>query len=1192
MYVSKPLKLARQLLETVKDRDLPFEERVDNSVQLAALILQASKEVEDREGRRMREQIGKMITDPLSKHLTLDLIDQSFRSQKPGRIANQIIYLLRKYGEPGFLDPFSRLGLKILSRAGKNMCKLLLPLISFVIRRNCKRVVIPAEDKAFQEYLLKRADQSVRVNLNRLGEALLGEQEALDRLNQYISDLQNPAIEHISVKPSTLYSQISYVGREDTLYVLQRRLRKLYRESMIHDCVRPNGTRTAKFVNLDMEEFKDFHLTLELFQSVLSEPEFKDCYAGIVLQAYLPDSFKALKDLSRWASERRSQGGAPIKVRLVKGANLAMEKVLSAQNNWACPVYPKKVQVDANFKSMLHFITQHDRYKSVHMSIGSHNLFDISYSLILSYERGCRNYISFEMLEGMAEHYQTVIHQLSEDMLVYAPTVKKKDFHVAVAYLLRRLDENTAKDNFLRDSFHLEVGSEKWQSQSELFRQSCEEMASINHMTRSHQNRAHIALNSLDAPFINESNTNWSLPESNVFKEVIYDHIQKLKGQQIPIVLGGKALDVKRTQRGVNPSDPSKPWYVFSTADENDIELAISTAEQTYSSWAAKSDEDRIVLMKQVGKAIQSQRAKLIAAMMTDVGKVADEADIEVSEAIDFCHYYAHSMYTWKQFKHFEYKGKGPVVVASPWNFACAIPTGSIASALVAGNTVIFKPAKEALLVGWILVNAFWNAGVPKDVLQFIIADDEPYATMLVTDPRIQAVILTGGTQTARRLIEKDPNLELYAETGGKNTLIVSSLCDRDEAIRDIIHSAFGFGGQKCSACSIAILEKELYDDPNFLKQLKDAASSLHVGRSDDKETKVGPLIQPPSGKLLKALTTLEPSEEWLLQPKARQDNPFIWSPGIKKGTVVDSYTYQTEFFGPILSLVRASSFSHALDLANQTPYGLTAGLHTLDEREKQLWSQKIEAGNLYINRGITGAIVQRQPFGGCKLSSYGRHLKAGGPNYLLQLMHIKETHLPEEREQMHASITAFKEGLSDVLYDDEMNEWSKAVSSYSYFWKYYFQREYDPSQVLGESNRLVYKPYNQVFYFYQPTDTRLDVYRIIAAATICSVPLTIMGESSHLSALMIPCFESIEGVQWRLLEKEKLLEEASALDQVKARVVSKLPAEQSAMLVRSFTSVNPVPVYNSGRLELLNYLREVAISSTEHRYGNISTDQ
>ncbi|MBN9195386.1 MAG: aldehyde dehydrogenase family protein, partial [Microbacterium sp.] len=315
-----------------------------------------------------------------------------------------------------------------------------------------------------------------------------------------------------------------------------------------------------------------------------------------------------------------------------------------------------------------------------------------------------------------------------------------------------------------------------------------------------------------------------------------------------------------------------------------------------------------------------------------------------------------------------------------------AIPAGGVLAALAAGSGVVIKPAKLSQRCGAVMVEALWEAGVPRDLLALVDVAERDLGTRLVSHPAVDRVILTGAYETAQLFRSFRPDLPLLAETSGKNAIVVTPSADLDLAASDVVKSAFGHAGQKCSAASLAILVGSVADSERFERQLVDAATSMRVGYPADPSTQIGPIIEPASGKLLDALTRLEEGESWLVEPKQLDDSGRLWSPGIKKGVRPGSPFHLTEYFGPVLGIMRAADLDEALRLQNAVDYGLTAGLHSLDSAEVAQWLDRVEAGNLYVNRGTTGAIVQRQPFGGWKRSAVGAGAKAGGPNYLYAL--------------------------------------------------------------------------------------------------------------------------------------------------------------------------------------------------------------
>lgn len=1074
--------------------------REERAITLTSLILDAVEPTTDE------KKLQKMLDDPQGRLFATAVADQCFRSVNSARVADQFLYELGKYGVPHFLPFWQRWGLSVLEMGGVNAIKAALPYMLEQIRKEASRVILTVDSEGLQNHLQKRQAEGVVVNLNHLGEAILSEQEAQDRLNLYGEDLKNPLIPYISIKISTLYSQISLLAWSQTLSILKERLRNLYREAK----------KYGKFVNLDMEEYRDLQLTFELFCAVLDEAEFRDFSAGIVLQSYLPDSFALQEKLTQWAINRQ---GAPIKLRIVKGANLAMEQVEASLRHWPQAPFNSKEEVDAQYKKMVEYGMRKRHAQYVHLGIASHNLFDIAYALLLRQENSVEEFVDFEMLEGMAESTRKVIQQIAGRMVLYTPTTTPEAFQYAFAYLIRRLDENTAPQNFLRHAFELKRGTPAWQQQVDQFERSLQDNpSSTPHRT---QNRLGKPISPpIDSPFCNEADTDFSLPQNRQWVDSIVSSKQGLKPIQ------------------------NKNWA--------ELDRAITTA----STAKIESSFNRSLLLFQIARTLREMRGELIRVMMEETQKSFTEADVEVSEAIDFAEYYRHCLEEWTHFKDDSWKGKGIVLVTPPWNFPCSIPAGGVLAALAGGNAVLFKPAPEAVRVGETLVQAFWKAGVAHDLLQFIPCSDDPEGTQLIQDPRIAAVVLTGATATAQHFMRLRPGLNLIAETGGKNGIIVTALSDRDLAVRDILQSAFGHAGQKCSACSLAVLEREVYADPHFKKALKESTESWIADSPFNLSARLTPLIRAPQPDLLRGLMALEPGEEWLLQPRHLGNN--LWSPGIKWGVQRGSFTHMTELFGPVLGVMCAENLPQAIDMLNQTGYGLTSGLQSLDDREQAFWSEKIEAGNLYINRGITGAIVQRQPFGGWKKSSFGWGLKAGGPNYLLQFMDY--TGEPEKGELSEKPLPLVHELHKQVPEEDEQL-WILSVGSYAYFWNHYFSQEHDPSQVLGEDNLLRYVPSKKI-HVYAPHPLELDRLRILAAALTCGATVTLLESEDAL----------------------KLAIQENKISRLRC-LVPPSPALWQALADQGI-SAYVAPISPNGRIELLHYLKEQSLSHSYHRYG------
>lgn len=1189
MDTSPYLEEASELLEKARARPMNPSDRQRQAIELSGLLLKEASRCMTRQERDLQEQLSRLMKDPFGKAFTTAMTDECFRSTKNSRIADQMIHLLQQFGIPQYLNWFKRLQLYLFRSLGINISRFLVPLAARSLRSQTSRVILPGETNLLTHHLQERKKEGVRLNLNHLGEAILSEKEAKKRLQIYLDDLKNPDIDYISVKISTIFSQINLLAFNDTVDFLAERLKLLYRAAMQYPVELPDKKKRAKFINLDMEEYRDLRLTVAVFQKVLDEPEFQEYSAGIVLQAYLPDSHHHQIELTQWAKKRVQSGGAPIKIRIVKGANLAMEQFEASLRGWPQAPYQAKDEVDANYKKMVIYGCIPENARAVRIGVASHNLFDISFAMLLRVENEVESYVGFEMLEGMADHIRRTVQKLTGDILLYCPVATKQEFQHAIAYLIRRLDENTGPENFLRHVFGLKPGTEAWDAQSSLFIESCQEIKTVFGEPRRTQNRLlHPVAPDPQAPFDNEPDTDFSLPQNQQWAKEISHHWKQVRPKSIPLVINGKELYENEEGIGINPSDGGKPFYRYAKAHKHDIEAALKCAKAHEKAWAATTVEHRSHLLERVAQKLRERRGELIGVMMIDAGKTVLEGDPEVSEAIDFAEYYRRRMLKMTSMKDLSWRPKGTVLVTPPWNFPCSIPAGGILAALITGNCVILKPASDAVLVAWHLVQAFWDAGISKEVLQFIPCSGEGVGSELVRDPRVNCIVLTGGTSTARSFLKMRPGIDLAAETGGKNAMIITGLSDRDLAIKDLIQSAFGHSGQKCSAASLAILEAEVYDDPHFLRHLREAAASLKVGPAWDLNTKINPLIHEPKGVLKKALTTLEDGEEWLLEPKQDPTNPCLWSPGIKLHVQPGGFTHMTELFGPVLGLIRANNLQHAIELANATPYGLTSGIHSLDDREQNQWLLEIDAGNLYINRTITGAIVRRQPFGGTKASNFGNGSKAGGPNYLREFLHVSQVGLPREKHPVNQQVnnlTAFLEKFD--LTAEQLGLWTASVSNYAYWWKR-LQLDRDPTKIVGQDNFFHLVARNKITMRVYPHSHPLDVLRVAAAALTCGTNLEISWDSHHakpdtfnwLELVPILCVveekesDFLNRIRFGQIERVRLVEEAN-------------PALHQAASESGIHIIDD-PVLVNGRVELLHYLREVAISIDYHRYGNL----
>jgi RHH-type transcriptional regulator, proline utilization regulon repressor / proline dehydrogenase / delta 1-pyrroline-5-carboxylate dehydrogenase len=1172
-------------------------QRAGRAVERAASLLRAARAQETPEENTQARRLARMMADPRGKELTIALVDQAFRSRRPERIADQLGYLLERYGTPQFMQWWERVALMLGGVMGHYLPSIVVPSIVARLRHETESLILPGEEEELHRYLAERRRAGVRLNLNLLGEAILGEGEAARRLDAYLALLARADVEYISVKVSSVFSQINLVAFRHTVERVKERLRVLYRQALRHHYRHPDGQLTPKFINLDMEEHRDLDLTVTAFREVLDEDEFLPLRAGVVLQAYLPESYRVQRALTVWAIERHRHGGAPIKLRVVKGANLAMERIEAAVHGWPQAPYTSKVEVDANFKRMVEHGCRPDHALAVHLGIATHNLFDVAYGLLLRGDEGVEPFVEFEMLEGMANHQARVVKVQAGGLLLYAPVVRAEDFHSAIAYLVRRLDENTAEDNFLRHVFGLEPGSPDWERERDRFLSAVDFVDQLSDSPRQNQNRA--SENSLSPDggegrvrgqsFSNDPDTDWSVSANREWIDAVVATWRDRSPESVPLQIAGDLIKGATEIEVRDRSRPGRTAYLHALADRAQVSRALDVAHAAQPAWAARSLAARRALLDQAATCLARRRGDLIGAMIVDGAKIVPEADPEVSEAIDFARYYPRSLEEAAgDLTSCQMDALGVVVVAPPWNFPLSIPASGVLAALTAGNSVLLKPAPEAVLVGWHLAQALWDGGIPREVLQFVPCPDDDVGRALITDPRVNAVILTGSAETARRFLAWRPDLTLFAETSGKNAMVITSLADRDQAIRDLVRSAFGHQGQKCSAASLAICEAEVYDDAVFRRQLRDAAASLDAGSAWDTWNRITPLTQSPGEALRRALTTLDEGEEWLLEPRVIGEHPHLWSPGIKLGVRGGSFFHHTECFGPVLGLMRAEHLDEAIDLANGTRYGLTSGIQSLDDREIDRWLERVEAGNLYVNRPITGAMVGRQPFGGWKASSVGPGAKVGGPNYVLQLAHWR--HVSDARGEDTASgqLSALVERFLEAADDDQAKALLRAsAASYALAWQYHFGRAHDPMQILGERNVFRYRPCRGVLVRAETVAAagRLALQQVLLAALTCGVPLTVSLSRGEPWSWLAEHFTIATVTE----SESDLIERLRSSDGVeRLRVLDPVSFGVRAAAHEAGAAVIDAPVLAAGRLELRWYLREQTVARVVHRYGNV----
>jgi RHH-type transcriptional regulator, proline utilization regulon repressor / proline dehydrogenase / delta 1-pyrroline-5-carboxylate dehydrogenase len=864
-------------------------------------------------------------------------------------------------------------------------------LMAAAIRKNVTqmaRMFITGEtpDEAFKN-LEKMRKEKLCFTVDILGEAAVSETEAETYQRRYLELIETlaaksakwPEIElidrdhlgaiskvNVSVKVSSLYSQLDPIDPENSIKVALERLRPIFRRAR----------ELNVFINLDMEAFVYKDLTLKLFKALMSEKEFSDYNnVGVVIQAYLRESEQDLKDLIDWAKKRSGR----ITVRLVKGAYWDYETVLAQQKGWPIPVFTNKKETDANYEKLSLIMLENDRY--IKSAFGSHNIRSLAFALAHAERLGIdKRSFEIQMLYGMADPIKKALIKMGLRVREYAPV---GELIPGMAYLVRRLLENTSNESFLRAKFSTNLSTE------ELLRDPREGIPTTPEQTV------------ITGHFENEPPVDFNKNENRKAMLDAIDSVKKKLGKSYPIIIGKKEIKTSRELKSINPANPDVIVGKTYLASTQEAELAVETAKATQSSWAKVPPNERAVIFEKVAEILKARKFELAALEVFEVGKTWREADGDVAEAIDFCRYYSKHLRAISKGQRtsfvpgeesiYNYQPRGVGVVIAPWNFPLAILCGMVAGSAVCGNTVIMKPAEQSSIIAAAFMEVLKEAGLPTGVVSFLPGLGEEVGEHLVKHPDVDFIVFTGSKDVGLHIISTASKTartqrsvkKVVAEMGGKNAIIIDNDADLDEAVLGTLYSAFGFQGQKCSACSRVIVLEENYD--KFLTRLLEGAASLKLGNPELPGTAVGPVVDKDAYDKIMSMIEVGKRESKLAYQATAPANGYFVPPTIFIDVPPTSRLAQEEIFGPVLAVIKAKDFDQALEIANGTPFALTGGIFSRSPAHLEQAKKEFDVGNLYINRGITGALVGRHPFGGFKMSGVGS--KAGGPDYLLQFV-------------------------------------------------------------------------------------------------------------------------------------------------------------------------------------------------------------
>jgi RHH-type proline utilization regulon transcriptional repressor/proline dehydrogenase/delta 1-pyrroline-5-carboxylate dehydrogenase len=905
--------------------------------------------------------------------------------------------------------PFLQTGIK----AARIFPWLTAPILRWNVSGMARQFIAGRDPDDVMKMLRKRRQEKIGFTVDLLGEAVVSEQEAneyaercfhlLDGLAKRTRGWSDPLgqntelfpVVNVSVKISALYSQMNPADPEDAIAHLAPKLRPILRRAR----------EVGAFINFDMESYAHKNTTLELFRTLFNEPEFRDWpHAGIVIQAYLRDAERDLTNLIEWGKER----GTRFTVRLVKGAYWDYEKIKAAQNGWRVPVWLQKPESDANFEVCTRILLENESI--VTAAFGSHNVRSIAHAQALAEQLGIdKSRFEFQLLYGMAGPIKRALVEMGYRVREYCPV---GELLPGMSYLVRRLLENTSNEGFLKAKFSDKAGPEQLLRDPRSLLKRSPVAAGVSPATAHRAGDTPATTGghsrngqSLDTPpgdtYENSPLVNFVHRSSQEQMRTALREMKAKLGQKYPIVIDGQKIWTDNLIDSINPSSPTQVVGAVAEAHVEHAEQAVTAAKKAFEHWCRVSVEHRAELLERVATIMDRRRFELSALEVYEVGKPWAEADGDIREAIDFLLFYAQQMrlrglprltqHVPGEESYQHYWPRGVALVIAPWNFPMAILTGMVSAAIVTGNTVIMKPAEQSAVCGAMLMEMFEEAGIPPGVLNFLPGKGRVIGQHLVDHKDVHMIAFTGSREVGLRIWKsagetREGQLELkrvVCEMGGKNAVIVDSDADLDEAIVDSIYSAFGYQGQKCSALSRLIVLEGNYD--RVVKRLVEAAASLRVGNPETPGIIVGPVIDETAYRRQLEIIETGKTEATLAFQGSVPAEGFFVPPTIFTGVTANMRLAREEIFGPVLSVMKARDLDDAIRIANDTDYALTAGFFSRSPANIERVKAELVAGNVYINRSCTGAVVGRHPFGGFKMSGGGT--KAGGGDYLLQFL-------------------------------------------------------------------------------------------------------------------------------------------------------------------------------------------------------------
>ncbi|PPF72920.1 proline dehydrogenase family protein [Pseudoclavibacter sp. Z016] len=1231
-------------------RDVPVSEALPAALatlrgwreQLAASDAQRAAAVEAASSARARRradttsELDRVLSGPDGADFLRSLIDDVIRPDDAIAAGNGLGDLAPKL--PASLSPGTKRAFQLGAFAGPGVPWLAVPLMrratSAFFGDDTVRNV-PAEISAATE---RAASRGAVPRIRLLGDAVLGERGSNASLETYTQLLAAGQVRELELRVADIEAQPALWDFDGTLERVVFKLAALGRAALT--------APTPPLIMLRTQSSADLELTVQAFMRAFEQEELRGLHVGISLPAQFPETTGLLRRIGGWAHMRREDLGSDITVAITRDANHELERADAVINGWRLATYASEADVDANFARLLDEALAIDHAAAFRVEVEADALRDVALAAAIAKARGLPRPVRVVVPRSSDEATLGRIRSAGVEVVERTPVITGSTQRHAASYLQHRVDVRArqlgadpaegapaAPAGLPADAVHPD--DERLLSATARMRQ-----------IDSGPNREQDRVLADDAATVTAS------IQLELFPEGLFEdeepaaerpaRVKKLKPASKPVIddeeevtenpadtgpsprLTEVVLGLKRgrllrnTFRNAPGTDPSlasnREWLLSIQRrvprselgideverhllhEPGDVDALLSRAERAAEPWAQKPGWERAAVLEKVAKALEANRARLIEVAVSETGTPLPDVDADVSRCVDLANYYAHLARQLDRMQGADFEPVAVTVVTPSWVPAVAGSAGHTAQALAAGSAVVLKPSPRTRRTAAVFAEVLWDADIPRDLVQLAICDesllsDEQLGQMLITDDRVQRVLLSGNWETARSFLRWRPDLPLIAATSGKNSMIITPSADLDRAALDVARSAFLSAGQRPGHAGTVILVGSVARSKRFHEQLADAVASLRIGYPSDPGAVVGPLVSPPDSQLRFALSSLGEGESWLVEPRQLDDTGRLWSPGIRAGVKPGSYQHVTEFFGPVLSVMHTLTLDEAIRLQNSTQYGLTAGIHSLDRTEIAEWLRRVEAGNLYVNRDILGNTPQRQPFGGWLRSMVGTATKFGGPNSLLSLGTWRPNH-GEQSQTLHLrgideQATALIESAAPFMDYETFDRLRRASLSDQIAFNEEFGEVSDVSNLGFERNLMRYIPVQATIRAAEDA-TLADLIRTVVAARIVrSKPLITSGievPDAVLAELQAQNLTVRRETDAEFAERAR----AGGIETLRVRLVGGKRREFcDALEGDPDISIWSDEVTPAGRIEALPFLREQAISITAHRGGH-----